>query len=99
MKKVGSIYSKGNNKENTLFSLDIPTRRKESIDMKSNHTQSSYHVTSQYVLKSSSMDSPSQILSEYGDQMEPDTLRDNHTFGDISVEQSCFDSLDIYTHN
>jgi hypothetical protein len=59
MKKVGTIYSKDKNKENTPTFMEMPTRRKESIDNKSTHTQASYKDSVQQYIKSTSMEGQS----------------------------------------
>jgi len=58
MRKVGTIYSKDKNKENRM-PMEMPTRRKESIDNKSTHTQASYKDSLQCYIKSTSMEGQS----------------------------------------
>jgi hypothetical protein len=69
----------------------MPTRRKQSLDIKSTCTQASYKETSQEQLQSTSHHTTSQ-------QEAPDTLTEEHTFADNSFSDSCFDSLDLYHH-
>lgn len=75
MRKVGSIYLKGQNKENVSLAVDIPTRRKESMDATSVHTQASYKEASGYQIKSTSINSRSCSQCNSFDQAE-DTLRE-----------------------
>jgi hypothetical protein len=69
MKKVGAIYSKTNNKENKTLPFQMPTRRKQSIDAKSNCTQASQkditdlHITSTHHQNNSQF-SHQQLVSD-----------------------------------
>jgi hypothetical protein len=79
MKKVGSIYLKTSNKENNVGPLEIPTRRKESIDNKSNYTAASLY---QYQIKSTSNGSHScSQFTQSEDTVRDAHLEEYHTFG------------------
>lgn len=96
MKKIGTLYSK-DNKENTCLGMEMPTRRKQSIDSKSNYTRTSQKDSEQLFIKSTYLESHS--ASHYDpEEHSSETLREYHTFKDSSVkEESFFDSLDIYS--
>lgn len=79
MKKVGSIYLKSQEKENLFSPLDIPTRRKESTDTKSNYTMASLN---QYPIKSTSNNSHSiSQFSQSQDTVRESSPEEYHTFG------------------
>lgn len=97
MKKVGSIYSKGANKENHLYSIEMPTRRKESVEIKSTYTATSLQEAGHYQGRSTSINSQSYSQFSNASHSQSTLREEYHTFGDNSLAaDSCFDSLDMY---
>jgi hypothetical protein len=78
--------------------MEIPTRRKESLDCKSLHTQASKDSVG-FQGRSTFLFSENEQLSRE-EQLE-ETIKDQYlTFGsNNSMNESCFDSLDIYSPN
>lgn len=105
MKRVGSLCLKshGNEAPQHYNEADVPTRRKESTDLKSIYTQASCKDSIQHQLRSTDLYSRSyeqfSVEDHFGDSMRQEEQEEPCTFGsNSSVSVEYFDSLDAYNH-